>query len=178
MNITQEQVVEEIAGLPYGFDDVSDTLRTIAAILRLRGFSIMRADDAKEYVSPTDDIASELGYPSIWLYAKDTLHATKRLRQLDQTDPEYVQIRNNVIRQNLDEQARLIALLESFYSGHQPGSSYSRLVVKPIYEDGEFILLPQGADSRVILDEAGQKKWFTQAYSEITAFGDYLSKSS
>ncbi|WP_165036691.1 hypothetical protein [Candidatus Protofrankia californiensis] len=170
-------ITEEIERLPQGFDDLSEGFLVLVAALRLHGFSIQRADEAKEPVDDSDDLWAEMGSPSVWIYARSALELSRNLRKnIEQRNtPEYMRDSNRVIRANLEEQRRLLGLLEEFYAQHTPVSFHARLIVETIDDQGESYLKPQGASVRVIMGSDAQKKWRDEGQTEMLAFAKFLA---
>src|SRR5690606_23366606 len=91
--------------------------------------------------------------------------------------PEYQKLSNEVIRQNLAQQRRLLDLLASFYENHTPTTFEARLIVETI-DMGESNLRPQGASVRLALDdEQMQAEWAKASAAELSAFADFLLNS-
>lgn|GEM_PF-5662567 len=139
--------------------------------MRLRSFTIQRADEAKPVVEAGDDLWSEMGHPSVWLHVPS--NDSNRLSTLEPESEEYALLLNKVIRANLAEQARLLTLLEKFYINHTSMSFYSRLVVETI-DLGESCLKPQGATIRPILDSEMQQRQNDESEVELAAFSEFL----
>lgn len=172
-------IAEEITHLPEGFHySLSRGFLALVAALQLHGFAVRRADEAKPLIGEGDDLWREMRAPAIWIYNQQTTELSKKLQAniKQHSMPQYTKDSNHVIRTNLSEQYRLLALLEKFYTGHQPISFHSKLIVETIGDQGESSLKPQGGDVRIIQDEAVQKGWDKMFRAEMLEFGEFLMK--
>lgn len=113
--------------------------------------------------------------PFIWVYAASTSELYVKMQRLAVDSPEYLEISDYVIRQNLIEQQRLLLLVGEFYDQHTPTSPYSRLIIQTSGDEGESNLVPQGASVRIVLPKDKQLQLHKEFLSEMKAFGDFLS---
>lgn len=154
------------------YDNFSDDFVTVLAALRWHGFTILRADEGKEAVDE-QNLYAELSHPSIWLHAASTADLAKKLPKLTPGSLQHTGHVNQIIRANLLEQKRLLALLEEFYKTRTP-SFYARLIVET-HGLGETYLRSQGSSVRIMLeDEKLQKQWLKDSNTELLAFAKFL----
>jgi hypothetical protein len=173
---TTHLIAEEVDNLPQGFDALSKGFLVLVAALRLHGFSIVRADEAKAHVTNNDNLWLELQPPSVWVQSRVVAKIRYGLQENIEHHgtPEYIADSNKVITADLSEQRRLLVLLDEFYQTHGSRSVYTRLITETDSQGG-FTLKPQGASIRIIMDEATQKTWYAEFRAEMLAFGDFLA---
>lgn len=165
-----------VAQLPDHYKDTFgyDFLKLLAG-LQLHGFSIQRADEAKTAVSSDEDLWVELSHPSVWIHEPSA--PIYLLKRATPGSPEYQKLSNEVIRQNLAQQRRLLELLDTFYKTHTPTTFEARLIVETV-DMGESNLRPQGASVRITLDdEQMQSEWAKAGTEELSSFADFLLNS-
>jgi hypothetical protein len=148
----------------------------LLATLRLHGFKIAHADEAKEDISDMNDLWVEIGHPSVWFCSSRSADLTRELRNLKRDTPEYIACSNQAIRANLAEQSRMLALLDEFYSLHTPVSFYSKLIVENIDDLAEGYLKPQGAGIWIVQDDKIQDQWHEEFRVEMLAFTKFLAE--
>lgn len=172
MTTNNQRFTEAFTNLPDHYHETfSDDFLILLAGLRMYGFTIQRADEAKVTVDEDDDLWSELSHPSVWLHAPSA--PTGEPRKAEPGSAAHTRLMNGVIRLNLKEQQRLLALLSDFYTNREPVSFQARLIVETI-ELGETCLRTQGASIRLTLDDAHQELWLKEAQTELRAFADFL----
>lgn len=168
------QLKEAMEDVLHEFPDTyGKTFVRLIAALRLHGFSILRADEATESAITRDtDLWAELGRPLVWFYAKSA--PTGKWRESEPGTDEHTRLLNEVLRANLAEQLHLQALLAAFYAQHAP-VSFTALLVAGMFDSTEPVLQPQGAGTRLILDEAEQRAELEDYMREFDAFGEFLA---
>lgn len=157
----------------YGATFGEDMLLLMAA-LNLHNFSIQRADEAYEVANSSTDLWPELSHPSVCLRAATVGKLELRLSELLPGSDDYAHCVKELIQANLKEQARIMLLLQKFYSRHAASSFSVRLIVETV-ELGESVLRPQGASVRLIGEASEQTQWLKEARAEIGAFAHFLS---
>lgn len=170
--MNNQQLTDALNSLPDHYHETfNDDFITLLAALRMHGFTIQRADEAKATVTDKDDLWSELSHPSIWLCSPAA--PTSELQRAEPGTTTYTRLMNKVVRVNLKEQQRLLSLLNEFYTDHEPVSFQARLIAETI-ELGESYLRAQGASVRIALDDAHQELWLKEARAELQVFADFL----
>lgn len=166
---------EEIADLPAHYHDTfSQDFILLLAALRLHGFSIQRADEARSTMKPDEDLWPELSHPSVWMHAPSA--PMDALRKAAPGSPEHTRLSNEVIRANLADQEWLLSLLGEFYATHLPTSFQARLILETV-ELGETCLRSQGASVRFILDDSRERAlWLKESQAEMRAFAAFLAE--
>lgn len=155
-------------------DNFSHGFLLLLAALRAHGFRVSRADEATEFVRPTDDLWSELSHPSVCLHAPDAGELTRSLREVQAGSTEYVKHSNELIRANLSEQQRLLTLLDEFYEVHVPVSQRARLIIETV-DQGESVLRPQSASVRLVESVDVQDKWIKDYRIEMLTLAKFMS---
>lgn len=167
---------DEVENLPEHYKAMfSESFLMLLAALRLHGFNIVHADEAKEKVGDTDDLWAEIGHPSVWFGSIRAVDFARELRDLMRDTPEYAACSNQAIRANLAEQQRMLELLDEFYGLRAPVSFYSRLIVENIDDLAESYLKPQGANIRIAQDDNVQQKWDEDFRLELLTFTKFLA---
>lgn len=167
-------LLDEIQRLPAHYhESFSNGFLELLAALRLQGFTIQRADEASP-VEEQADLWPELSHPSVWLYEPSA--PVNELRKAKRGTREHRELTNQVIRANLAQQRRLLALLADFYQAHTPPPFPAQLIIETI-DLGETCLRPQGASVRLVLDDEHQKQWLQEFRIEMKSFADYLIQS-
>jgi hypothetical protein len=108
----------------------------------------------------------------VWLYAPSA--PIGEWRDSEPGSAEHTRLLNEVLRANLAELQHLLTLLEAFYAQHTPVSFTAQLIVGT-FESTDPILQPQGAGTRLILDEAKQRAELEDYMREFDAFGEFLA---
>lgn len=165
---------KEITSVLSAHPELSERFARLLACLRLLGFTIVRADEAKMSVGAEDDLWSELSHPSVWIRSSSAPSLINKLRSSDPESAKHAKLTSQLIRANLHEQARLIGLLNEFYSHHTPASFMTRLIVETV-DLGESYLRPQGASIRVIAGDDLQKRLYAESNAEVLAFAKFLA---
>ena len=155
-------------------DNFSHGFLLLLAALRAHDFRIARADETKNFAEPTDGLWPELSHPSVLVQATDAGDLARKLRETQAGSAEYVEHSNALIRANLSEQNRLLALLDEFYEAHVPVTQQARLIVETV-DQGESLLRPQSASVRLIASIGVREKWLKEYSIEMLTFAKFMS---
>lgn len=172
------RITDEIANLPSHYHDTfSHNFLALLATLRLHGFFIVRADEAQETVGKDADLWAELSHPSVWLHSRSVAPLKQKLQAAELGTAEHTKVSNDLIHANLEEQRRLLSLLDEFYNNRSAASLYAQLIVETI-DLGESYLRTQGSSIRLLMDSTTQRAWLQESQKEMDAFAHFLATTA